>query len=122
MSVKNKKIVIRFMSDFIEGKDKAYMKILSDNIKWNIVGMPLIYGKQNFIEAMGSMGLLSIPSNEKMKPIDKVKNVVAESDFVVVENSGKNSKSCSCDVYKIKNGKIEELTSYIVDTSVNEEC
>lgn len=108
------------MSDFIEGKDKAYMKILSDNIKWNIVGMPLIYGKQNFIEAMGSMGILTLPSNEKMKPFDKVKNLVAESDFVVVENSWKSSNSCSCDVYKIKNGKIEELTSYIVDTSVNE--
>ena len=109
------------MSDFIEGKDESFMKILSEDIKWNIVGMPLIYGKQNFIDAIGNLGLLALPSNEKMKPFDKVKNLVAESDFVVVENSWKNSNSCSCDVYKIKNGKIEELTSYIVDTSVNEE-
>jgi limonene-1,2-epoxide hydrolase len=121
MSIKNKKVVIRFMSDFMEGKDKSYMKILADDIRWNIVGMPSIYGKQNFIQAMDRMDLFKFSSSEKMKPIDKVKNLIAESDFVVVESSGKNSNSCSCDVYKIKNGKIEELTSYIVDTSVNEE-
>lgn len=119
MSVKNKNIVIKFMTDFIKGKNESYKNYLTDDIKWNIVGMPSIYGKQNFIRAMEMMELWQSSLTEKNMLPDKVKNIIAESDFVVVENCGQNNDSGNCNIYRIKNGKIKEVTTYIVDTSVN---
>ncbi len=107
------------MTDFIQGKNKSYINFLSDDIKWTIVGMPSINGKQNFIRAMEIMELWqSSFKKENMLP-DKVINIIAENDFVVVESKGQNEDSGNCDIYRIKNGKIKEVTTYIVDTSVN---
>jgi predicted SnoaL-like aldol condensation-catalyzing enzyme len=119
MSVKNKNIVINFMTDFIEGNNESYKNYLTDDIKWNIIGMPSICGKQNFIRAMEMMELWQSSLKENDMLPDKVKNIIAESDFVVVESGGQNDNSGNCSIYKIKNGKIREVTTYIVDTSVN---
>ncbi len=107
------------MADFIHEKNKSYINFLSDDIKWNIVGMPSINGKQNFIRAMEMMELWQSSSKKENMLPDKVKNIIAESDFVVVESIGQNNDSGNCDIYKIKNGKIKEVTTYIVDTSVS---
>ncbi len=120
MSLKNKKIVLRFMSEFIKGNNDSYIDYLTDDIKWNIVGMPSIKGKRNFLQAMEMMELWQSSLKDKNISFENIKNIVAESEFVVVESAGKNNNSCNCDIYKIKDGKIEELTTYIVDTSLNE--
>ncbi len=120
MSLKNKKIVLKFMSEYLKGNNDSFSYFLTDDIKWNIVGMPSIKGKSNFLRAMEMMELWQSTLSGEDSPAEIIKNIVAESDFVVVERAGKQNNSCSCDIYKIKNGKIEELTTYIVDTSLNE--
>ena len=52
------------------------------------------------------------------------KNIIADGEYVVVESISKNSSwnensgtSALCDIYHIKQGKIHELTTYIIDTT-----
>jgi ketosteroid isomerase-like protein len=80
--------------------------------------MPVIHGKEDFIGVMGMLELECFPEMS-------VKNVIAEGDFVVVESTGnKKSKEGKitnpsfCEVYLIKKGKLKELRTYIVDTSI----
>ncbi len=58
-------------------------------------------------------------------PDIEIKNIIAEGDYVVVESisntqTGKLNNPAYCDIYRLKDGKIQELTTYVVDTSSNE--
>jgi limonene-1,2-epoxide hydrolase len=121
MSVKNKKIVKGIIEMFTGNNLSPYLNYLAEDIKWNIVGMPSICGKSEFIETVNSLEL------ENFK-FTKIKNIISEGEFVVVESVGhvnvkkNNSETPAyCDIYKIKEGKVCELTTYIIDTSSNNE-
>jgi len=88
----------------------SYLDYLAEDIKWNIVGMPVIAGKKEFLETIKELHLENFN-------LSKIKNIVAEGEFVVVESSGKNAGNNFCDIYQLKDEKILGLTSYIVDTS-----
>ena len=119
MSVTNKKIVERIIKEFTT-KDNGYcLGLLTDDIRWNIVGMPPITGKSNFISAFEMMELWQRSSTkiEDDSHSCSIKNIIAEGDFVVVESKGaKNNNPAYCNIYHLKQGKIDELTTYIVDT------
>lgn len=127
MSEKNKMIVMKFINEFVNGNIEASINYLSDDIKWNIVGMPSINGKQNFLRAMKMMGLWQTSPNENIPSNDGRENIIAEGDFVVIENfddlinkNGDHNNPAHCDIYRVENGKIKEVTTYVVDISINE--
>ena len=118
----NKKLIIRLNEAFSKGDTEFILNNLTDDIRWNIVGMPSINGKKDFLKAMQMMELESFPDIT-------INNVIAEGNYVVVESSGSaNTKTGKpynpsyCDIYRVKDGKIQELTTYIVDITVNNEC
>lgn len=112
ISLRNKKIVEKFVSAFIKRNYESFMNYLADDIKWNIVGMPSINGKQNFLEAMEMIEIWP----------GSLKNLIADGDFVVIETRNRlmNNNPAHCDIYRIDKGKIKEVTTYIVDTSIIE--
>jgi len=119
MSVKNKKIVKQIIELFTGNNHDLYSEYLTENIKWNIVGMPLISGKIEFIKAVKSLELENFS-------LSRIKNIISESEFVVVESVGylkvrtnSSDMPAYCDIYRIKNGKICEMTTYIIDTTSN---
>lgn len=129
MSIKNKELTKMITEAFFKGNTEFILHHLAEDIQWNIVGMPVIFGKSDVIRTMELINpaLAGCPDLA-------VKNIIAEGDYVVVESSGNNyssfvkkdtkEKQCSpayCDVYRFKNGKIQELTTYIVDTASNSE-
>lgn len=126
MSLRNKKIVEKFVSEFVNKNYDSYMRFLDDDIKWNIVGMPPITGKQNFLEAMEMMEIWQSSSKRMYSANGSGKNVIAEGDYVVIENQNSSLNNnfshnpAHCDIYRINNGKIKEVTTYIVDTSTND--
>lgn len=121
MSKKNKRIVEKILKEFAKKNNASYLDYLADNIRWNIVGMPSISGKSEFVKAVVTLEIENFPSVN----VDKI---IAEGDYVVVESRGKdinetgeNNSPAYCDIYCIKNGKIQELTTYVVDTTITSE-
>ena len=119
MSVKNIKIVKQIIELFNGNNHNLYSEYLTENIKWNIVGMPLICGKSDFINAVKSLELENFS-------LSRIKNIISEKEFVVVESVGSSNAQtinsyipAYCDIYRIKEGKICELTTYIIDTTSN---
>jgi len=110
MSERNKHLIKRIMDAISRENGNFYLDHLADDIKWNIVGMPVIEGKKEVLETIKELRLENFSSS-------KIKNIVAEGEFVVVESSGKTSGNYFCDIYQLKDEKILGLTSYIVDTS-----
>ena len=118
MSAKNKELVEKINKAFSKGNTELVSVHLADNIRWNIVGMPTISGKNNFLNTMKMMAIESFPDIV-------IKNIIAEGNYVVVESMGNDKTGGSyntsyCDVYYFKNKKIHELTTYIVDITLNE--
>jgi len=110
----NKDLVKKINDAFASGNVQNASPYIDDNIIWNIVGMPLIYGKHNFIK---TKEMLELDYNS-----GKSKNFIAEGDYVVVEsslnlNAGNPVNPSYCEIYLIKEGKIKQLTSYIVDVA-----
>lgn len=120
MRESNKELIKKISEEVSKGNNEFFNDFVSDDIRWNIVGMPAIYGKENFIKAIQMLELGNFPAMV-------IKNIIAEGDYVVVEstcsetdNSGKTFNPSYCDVYRFKEAKIQELTTYVVDTSLNE--
>lgn len=120
MSAKNKNIVLGFMDEFIGGNEGSFMNYITDDIRWNIVGMPQIRGKENFIQAMEMMDLWKSSLDRGCRSPERVINIIAEKNFVVIECSDVSRNSAYCEVYRIVKGRISELTTYLIDTTVNE--
>ena len=121
MSVKNERIVKKIIEMFTGNNHASYIDYLAGDIKWNIVGMPLICGKDEFIKAVKSLELENFSSS-------KIKNIISDREFVVVESTGQANIQMDgpnapayCDIYLIRNSKICELTTYIIDTTLNNE-
>jgi ketosteroid isomerase-like protein len=126
MQENNKELVRKINESFLSGNIEMVLDYIDENIKWNIVGMPCIQGKTDFIKTMEMMDFENFPNI-------KIKHIIAEGDFVVIESSDANSTGTNCfqpdkpytpsycDIYFIKNGKIQELTTYIVDITYHNE-
>ena len=110
MSERNKHLIKRIMDAISRENGNFYLDHLAEDMKWNIVGMPVIEGKKEVLETIKELHLENFN-------LSKIKNIVAEGEFVVVESIGKTTGNYFCDIYQIKYDKIQELTSYIVDTS-----
>ena len=122
MSVTNKKIVKKIIEVFANSDNNLNLCYLDDDIRWNIVGMPAISGKSDFIKTINSLEL------ENFR-LSNIRNILSEGEFVVVESTNKLVNKLSvtnytayCDIYRIKNEKVYELTTYIVDISSDEKA
>jgi len=117
--IRNKELIKKINNALSKGNIEFVLAHLADDIQWNIVGMPSIRGKNDFLK---TMEIMEIESSLNIN----VKNVIAEGDYVVIESRDETNSRISfspafCDVYRIKNGKIQELTTYVVDTTLNNE-
>jgi len=117
----NKEIVENLIKAFTYGNLHEFINYLDNNIEWNIIGLPFIKGRNDFIKAVCSLEL-------KNFTFSKIKNIISEGELVVVESitkskmkSNKNETPAYCDIYRIKDNKIYEITTYIVDTSIGNE-
>ena len=116
---KNKKIVENIIKAYTDNNLREFINYVDNDIEWNIVGMPIIKGKNEFLNAVCSLELKNFSSST-------IKNIISEGEFVVVESTvtreeklDKTKFLAYCDIYTIKNNKINKLTSYLVDTSTN---
>jgi hypothetical protein len=113
-AAENKELVQKFNEACIK-KDNVFLsQLLADNIKWNIVGMPGTYGKNNFLETMKIMESAA-GGHSKIS----IRNIIAEGEYVVAESSDSSGTISYCNIYHILNDKIVELTTYVVDVTVS---
>lgn len=100
-----------------DNKDVSfYLDYLAEDVRWNIIGKEPVIGKENFIEAMIKEELESFP-------VITIINVISNGEYVIVESRGKavikkgtHFIRAYCDIYRLRNGKICEVTTYIVET------
>ena len=94
---------------------------MSDDVRWTIMGTTkyshTMNGKQEIIDKL----LRPISAELESMGSNHVDNVIAEGDYVVVQQhatgrktkTGNSYNNSYCLVYKVINGKIKEITEYL---------
>jgi uncharacterized protein len=118
MKTENNQLLIKISEEFAKGNLEFAGVYLANDVRWNILGENTIIGKEEVLEVSKMLQLESFP-------IITIKNIVADGDFVVIESTGKattkNGKPYNqsyCDIFKFKEEKLTEITTYL-DTALS---
>ena len=117
MSEKNKEIVGKVNAAFLNGNFEDFLTYCADDVVWTIVGDRTAKGKENIRQWMKTMA-----AENPEPPKFTVENpVIGEGDFVasrgemtMKDKDGKVGNYSYCDIYRFRNDKIVELTSFVV--------
>ena len=118
MGAAENKEVVRQMRE-AKGID-AILATMSDDVRWTLIGATrfsgTLKGKQEIVEKLFKpiFAQLETPGS------NVIDNIIAEGDYVVVQQhgvgrrtkSGKDYNNTYCIVYKLADGKIKEITEY----------
>ena len=119
MGAAENKEVIRQMRE-AKGID-AILATMSDDVRWTIIGTTKFSGTMNGKQEIVEKLFKPIFAQLETPGSNVVDNVIAEGDYVVVQQrgtgrrakSGKDYNNNYCIVYKLADGKIREITEYL---------
>jgi len=99
---------------------EALLATMSDDVRWTIIGTTKYSGTMNGKQEIVDKLLRPIFAELESMGNNIVDNVIAEGDYVVIQQhaSGRKTKTGNpynntyCLVYKLIDGKIKEITEY----------
>jgi ketosteroid isomerase-like protein len=111
----NKKIVEKYMDGFNKSDHKQILSCLTDDVEWVLPGVFHLIGKKEFDKEIENEAFVG-------KPIISVTRLIEENDVVIAEGTVRAEKKIGgfvnlefCDVFEMKNGLINKLTSYLME-------
>ena len=112
--------LVKFNNAFVENDLNFIFDSVTTNVKWQMVGDPLLIGKEALIEAM----------NKVKQPKDMELNITSmiisgnaaavDGTMHMKDDSNVEKKYSFCDLFKFsttEENKIEEMKSYIINIS-----
>ena len=115
MSQKNKGIIEKVNAAFAEGSIEGFLSLCADEVEWTMVGEKTVKGKNAIRKWISSV-------NSEL-PKFTVDNVIAEGDVVMAngdmtmkDKDGKPVPYAYCDIYRFRNDKIVQLSSFVIKT------
>ena len=115
MALTNKEIVEKINQSFNENDTEAFLAYCEDDVTWMMVGGAAMTGKDAIRKEMGML-------DSEGKPQITVQHIIADDDLVasngtlqMKKKTGEPHNAAFCDIYRFNNGKIREMTSYIID-------
>ena len=103
------------MDGFNKSDHEQILSCLTDDIEWILPGAFHLKGKEAFDKEIANPAFVG-------RAVIKTHRVVEENDVVVAEGSVQTQKKTGeilhlvfCDVFLMKNGKIKQLTSYLME-------
>lgn len=120
----NKELVRRLYAEVGRGNAQPFLDALADDMRWTLIGSTkysgTFEGKQAVLDRLLMPALGQLEGPLAIEP----ENFIAEGDLVVMQakgkartRSGKRYDNTYCYVFRIANGKIQEITEYC-DTEV----
>ena len=110
-----KKVVEKYMDGFNKSDHKQILSCLTEDVEWILPGVFHLKGKDAFEKEIEN------PTFEG-RPIIIITRLVEENDVVIAEGTVRAEKKIGgfvnlefCDVFEMKNGLINKLTSYLLE-------
>ena len=111
----NKRTVERYMAGFRTTDHAAILSCLTDDVEWVIPGMFHSRGKTAFDGEIEKEAFMGKPEITVTRLVEEAEVVVAEGSVRTQRREGDRLNLRFCDVSVIKAGKIQHLTSYLME-------
>jgi len=122
----NKQLVRQLYAELSKGNNQPFIECMADDIRWTVIGTTkfsgAIVGKQNVVNKLFNR----VASQLNGPTMATIKNLIAESDYVVVESSGqvttttgKPYSNTYCEIFRLAGGKVKEVTVCLDTALVN---
>lgn len=101
-----------------EGDTDYLLANVTDDVRWTMAGNPTTEGKDALAKMLAGDG--PTPQITVTDVITHGASAVVEGMMTMPDKSGEVKHYAFCDIYRLssaKNGKIKELTSYMLETS-----
>ena len=119
-AAENKEIIRTMFAELSKGNAEAFLGTLADDVRFALIGSTkfsgVFNGKQEFIEKV----LAPLGAQLEGGIAMNVDNLIAEGDHVVMQGrgesttkSGKVYNNTYAQVFRLANGKVQEVTEYL---------
>lgn len=118
--VENNKATLKKANAAItKGDNEGFLKFCTDNTHWTFVGDKILKGKEAVRQWMKTAYI--------QPPKFDVRNLIGENDFVTATGNitmkaedGKTVHYSYCDVWRFRDGKMAELTAFVIEHKESE--
>jgi ketosteroid isomerase-like protein len=119
-AAENKKLIQDMFAELSKGNAPAFLNALADDVRFTIMGTTkysgTFNGKQEVITKLLQPLTAQLEGGLTITP----ENFIADGDFVAMQargksttKSGKPYNNTYCQVFRIANGKVQEMTEYL---------
>lgn len=127
VSEKNKKFVQHVYEEISKGNLQAFIDAVTDDFIFKIIGTTPFSGTYKGIQEVVEKALVPIGAALKNQSRLVVDKIIADGDYVVVidhgeggiSQKGKEYNNTYCNVIRMSDGKIAEITEYCDTALVN---
>lgn len=110
------RIVKEINEAFANGDVGSFDRYLAEDTRWQIIGISTITGKTNIMNSLGKNDLQEVPFVTAKEFTLEGSSIIVESRGQATRKSGSTYDAVYRDVYILENGKIRELTTYVIET------
>ena len=119
-AAENKELVRNMFAELSKGNGQAFLDKMADNVRFTIIGSTKFSGTFNGKQEFVNKVLMPLSSQLEGGLTITPDNFIAEGDYVALQARG-NSRTKSggtynntyCQVFRIANGKVQEVTEYL---------
>ena len=110
----NKKVVEKYMERFNAGDHAKILSCLTEDVVWDMPGFFYLEGKDQFDGEIENDAFEGRPTIAIIRMIEEGNTVVAEGTVKSKMKNGGMLDALFCDVFHFENGKIRQLTTYLM--------
>ncbi len=115
----NKKIVEQYMQGFRESNHDKILSCLTEDVIWEMPGIYKHIGKVAFDKEIENENFVGSPTIHMHRLIEENNVVIAEGSVQGAMKNGNKLDAVFCDVFVFENGKINQLTSYLMSKNAS---
>ena len=119
-AAENKALIQNMFAELSKGNGQAFLDNMADDVRVTLIGTTVFSGtfngKKEFIEKLLTPIGKLIEGSLTITP----DNFIAEGDFVAMQargksttKTGKSYNNTYCQVFRLANGKVQEMTEYL---------
>ena len=115
MMTLNKQTVEKYMEGFRASDHEKILDCLTDDVIWEMPGVYSHKGKVEFDKEIENENFVGSPTIQISRMVEENDIVIAEGAVQGKFKNGNLLDAVFCDVFHMKEGKIKQLTSYLMN-------
>jgi ketosteroid isomerase-like protein len=116
----NKQTVQKYMDAFTRTDHAEILSCLTETVQWDVPGAFHVTGKDAFDKAIENDAFVGSPAIRVARLIEEQDVVVAEGSVRAARKDGGVLDLVFCDVFVMRDAKIQHLTSYLMEVKSSE--